>query len=355
MRRLILAIATILSMATIASAADDILRLRSGKIVVGEIVALDDKGVTLKTESGSAKYDWASLTPLCEYEVREERLEPEDADGRVRLAELCLKNGLYPYARRELDTARGLGFADTKRLDALVSEVNEAEADEAFGRIDQLVAQEDYDKALAEIRRFVKDAPESAHTKRAKAMAADVIRRKENQRLREEEEAKEAAEEAKAEALSARLKKYLATAAKERESADTSFTAAVRDHQLSKTSRAEKSYLAAEKHLMKAHHALRKVQKMSRRGVTYDKALEDQDKIKKKLVEVYLGLARLKIEHRNYKRGIVYVNRALYLDPVNEEALALRKEVDENRIRRSARSLTNTPSVRTSGGAGSGK
>jgi hypothetical protein len=307
--------------------------------------------VSLKTESGTAKYDWASLTPLCEYEIREERVAPEDAKARVALAELCLRNGLYPYARRELDTARGLGFEDEKRLDALLLEVNEAEADEAFARIQQLTAQEEYKKALAEIRRYVKEAPEGEHTKRAREMATDVIRRMENQRLRDEEDAKEAAQEAKSKRLAEKLEKLLDEAGKARAEADTAFTKAVREHVLGKTSRAEKSYLGSERHLMKAHASLKKVQRLSRRGVTYDKSVEDQDRIKGKLVEVYLGLARLKIEHRNYKRGIVYVNRALYLDPVNEEALALRKEVDENRIKRSARGITNTPSVRTTGGS----
>jgi len=349
MRPLILVIATLFFVAGTA-AADDILRLKTGKIVVGEIVSTDDSGVSLKAGAGTAKYDWDSLTPLCEYEIREERVAPEDAGARVALAELCLRSGLYPYARRELDTARGLGFEDTKRLDALLVEVNEAEADEAFGRIQQLIAQEEFRQALAEIRRFVKEAPEGEQTRRARDMATDVIRRMENQRLREAEDAKEAAQEAKSKVLSDRLTKLLDAAAKAREEAAKTFTKAVREYVLGKTSRAEKSYLGTEKLLIKSHASLKRVQRLSRRGVTYDKAVEDQDKIKDKLVEVYLGLARLKIEHRNYKRGIAYVNRALYLDPVNEEALALRKEVDENRIKRSARGITNTPSVRTTGG-----
>jgi hypothetical protein len=98
---------------------------------------------------------------------------------------------------------------------------------------------------------------------------------------------------------------------------------------------------------MNAHSPLRKLQRMAREGVAAEKAEKDKDSIRKRLVDIYLGLTRLFVSDRNYRSGIVYVNKVLYLDPVNREALDLRREIDENRIHRSAAKLTNSPGVIT--------
>ncbi len=92
------------------------------------------------------------------------------------------------------------------------------------------------------------------------------------------------------------------------------------------------------------------LQRLVRRGPIFDKASEQKTAIRKKLVEVYLGLAKLFCKHRNFKQGWPYLNKVLFLDPVNKEALDLRGWVDANWLRTSARRLTNTPGVRVTGG-----
>ncbi|MCU0725731.1 MAG: hypothetical protein MUE73_08090 [Planctomycetes bacterium] len=347
MNRLLVA-AVLFAAVAPARAADDILQLRSGTIVTGQIVAADDKGVTLRSPAGEAKYDWDALTPLCQYEVRSGRLDPGTADDRRALAEFCLRQGLYPYARREIATARGLSSkGDASTLDALAAEIDEAEADEALARIGQLTAEEEYDLALEEIRRFLIQAPPSEFTERARALVPDLLRRKDSRALAEAEEEKAREESGKAEAIAERVAKLLAEAGGSMAAAASSYAEALKCHELGNVTRARKGYLASEQSLLSAHATLRRLQRVARDGVAAEKAEKDKDAIRRKLVDVYLGLARLYLDDRNYKSGTLYVNKVLYLDPVNRQALDYRREIDANRIRRSAAKLTNSPGVIT--------
>lgn len=343
MARLVLIFSIFLITAVPAFGADDVLRLRSGKLAVGEIVSTDEKGVTLRTGSGDAKYDWETLTPFCEYEIRAERADPEDAKGHAILAQFCLRHGLYADARHELDVARSVGHPDGARLDALLAAVDQAEAEAAFARIEQLMVQEEYDLALEEVRRFIVQAPLSEHTRRAREMVPDLLRRMDSQKLRQEEEKKQEAEDRKAARLAKRINKYQAEADAARDKAASSWIEALRYHEKGNVTRARKGYEATGLLLIKAMKALARLQRYAGRGVASEKADRELEVIRKRLVEVYLGLAQLFIDDKNYKRGGEYVNRVLFLDPVNKEALDLRTKVDENRIRLSLRKLTNTP------------
>ncbi len=326
---------------TPAQGADEVLQLKSGKLAVGEIKATDAKGVTLVKDGLTAHYDWNALTPICQYEVRADRTDPEDADGHFALAEFCLRHGLYTRARSELDTARGVGYADRKKLDQLMVVVNEAESDAAFAQIEQLIAEEEYKLALEEIRRFLVQAPQSDHTRRARAMVADLLRRMDSQALRDEEAREALEDEQKADQVAKRLAKLLDSAEKYRAIAAEAYAEASRYHQIGNVTRARKAYLKAEEALLRAHRALRQVQQTSRAGVATEKAKKDRKAIRQKLVTIYLGLASLYLDDRNYKRGVPYVNRVLFLDPVNETALDMRRDVDANRIRRRMSGLTN--------------
>ena len=340
--RLIIAVLLFLTLATApVLGAEEVLQLKSGKLAVGEIKAVDAKGVTLVKDGHEAHYDWSALTPICQYEVRADRVEPEDAKGHFSLGEFCLHHGLYTRARGELDTARGVGYADLKKLTQLLEVVTEAEADAAFAQIDHLVAEEEYQLALEEIRRFLVQAPQSDHTRRARARVADLLRRIDSQALRDQEALKAAQDDRKAEQVAKRLAKLLETAGKYRAIAAESYAEASRYHQIGNVTRSRKAYEKAEEALLRAHRALREVQKTSREGVATEKAAKDRKAIRAKLVSIYLGLASLYLDDRNYKRGVPYVNRVLYLDPVNEDALDMRREVDANRIRRRLSGLSN--------------
>jgi tetratricopeptide (TPR) repeat protein len=334
-------IAFILLVPSVALGADDVLQLRTGQLAVGEITSLDAKGVTLTKDGSEAHYAWDVLTPICQYEVRSDHLEPADAKGRVELAEFCLRYGLYSRARKELDTARGLGYGDRANLDRLSAVVNEAEAEAAFSRIDQLILEEEYPTALEEIRRFLIQAPQSDQTRRARAMVPDLLRRIESQSQREEEARQEALDEAKAEEIAKRLARYLESAEAARRAATEAYAEASRYHQIGNVTRARKAYERAEQSLLSAYRDLRKVQQIAREGVAAQKAAKDKLAIRGKLTEIYLGLARLYLDDRNYKKGVPYVHRVLYLDPVNKAALDMRREVDERRIRRRLSGMTN--------------
>jgi len=348
---MISSILTVLLLFALPAFADTaILQLRSGALAVGRVVGVDQAGVTLETESGEAKYSWSSLTPLTEYEVRADHIDTEDASAHVELAELCLRNALYPYARNEIATALGLGYEDKKRLEALRETVDQAEADTAFAEIETKKAEDDWKGALVAIREYIKGAPQNEHTARARAMIPDLIRRIDAQAVREAEEAAQADKDEQNSALAKRINRYLMEAQKAREAATKALTEGIAHHEKGAVSKARDGYTTAEKNLFAAYKAYQKVQRAVRRGIAHEKADKEKQVVRNKLVEVYLGLTRLYVDDRNYKKGNEYVTRALHIDPVNKEALAYRKKIDENWIRRSARGLTNTPGVRVTGG-----
>jgi tetratricopeptide (TPR) repeat protein len=357
MRRCATTLALVLALTSLAVAGDDVLRLASGDVVVGKIVSTDDAGVTLAREDGEAKFDWASLTPLCQYEIRADRVKLDDPEAHEDLARYCLSARLYPHARSELATARSLNHPYPERLAELSALVEETESEEVFARIAQLTAEEEYEKALEEIRTYLRHSPVTEQTKRAKMLIPDLLRRIDSRELREQEEAEAAEKAAAHDAKNRRIEKLVEQADKARDAANGHYASALKYSEIGNITRTKKGYLGAEKELIKAYTLYRKVQRIVQRGVVWDKMEQYRDAVRKKLLEVYLGMARLLVRHRNYKEGVKYVNKALYLDPVNKEALDLRQEIDENRIRRSASRMTNTPGgarVTSGGGASTG-
>jgi len=341
MRLFIAMLLFLLVVAAPATAGEEVLQLKSGKLAVGEIKSIDAKGVTLVKDGHEAHYDWSALTPICQYEVRADHTDPEDANAHFTLAEFCVRHGLYTRARAELDTARGVGYSDAKKLDHMMFVVNEAEADAAFATIEHLIAEEEYKLALEEIRRFLVQAPQSDQTRKARSMVSNLLRRIDSQALREAEALKDAEDERKAKDLAKKLAKLIESSEKYRTIAAEAYAEASRYHQIGNVTRARKAYLKAEEALLRAHRALRQVQHTTRDGVASEKAAKDRKAIRAKLINIYLGLASLYLEDRNYKRGVPYVNRVLYLDPVNETALDMRRDVDANRIRRRLSGVTN--------------
>ncbi len=340
--RLFFAMLLILLIAAAPATADEeVLQLKSGKLAVGVIKSIDAKGITLVKDGREAHYDWKALTPISQYEVRADRADPEDANAHVVLAEFCVRHGLYTRARAELDMARGVGYEDKKKLERIMFVVNEAEADAAFATIEQLIAEEEYALALDEIRRFLVQAPQSNHTRKARAMVSDLLRRIDSQALREAEARKDAEDERKASDLAKKLAKLIESSAKYRAIAAEAYAEASRYHQIGNVTRARKAYLKAEEALLRAHRALRQVQHTTRDGVAAEKAATNRKSIRARLINIYLGLASLYLDDRNYKRGVPYVNRVLYLDPVNETALDMRRDVDANRIRRRLSGISN--------------
>ena len=347
MRPMLTALITVV-LAGAAFAADEVLQLNSGKLAIGEVISIDEKGVTLARDGVETRFDWSALTPLSQYEVRSDRLAEDDAVGHATLAVFCLENGLYARARNEIYAARGVGHPDPRAMSELSAAIDQAEADAFFARVEQLVAEEDYDQARAEVRSFLLQAPKSEHTERARAMVPDLIRRSEAHLLREEEAKRAIEEDKRVEALAARIDKLLESAERDRSAAASAYAEALQYHEAGNVTRARKAYEKAEGALLDAHRTLRRVQSLAHAGVAHEKADRDKADIRKKLLDVYLGLARLYLDDRNYRRGIVFVNKILYLDPVNKEALAMRKDVDENRLdRKSLRGLINAPPIGT--------
>ena len=55
----------------------------------------------------------------------------------------------------------------------------------------------------------------------------------------------------------------------------------------------------------------------------------------------FAAVLKAYMRDRNWKRATQYVQKILYYDPINEEALDLKEEIDANRITRKLSDITN--------------
>ncbi len=101
----------------------DVVLKRDGSTLKGKILSQSDTEIVIQTTGGRQKvdmkevasFDWKTATPKQRYESDAAKLDPKDADGHQKEADLCEKNGLVPEAVKEWEAVLK---ADPKRLAA---------------------------------------------------------------------------------------------------------------------------------------------------------------------------------------------------------------------------------------------
>ncbi|MEN1679427.1 MAG: hypothetical protein AAGJ46_07520 [Planctomycetota bacterium] len=101
---------------------EQFLLLDNGSVLRGQVqlegdrVRVSSRGRVLYVPARRVQRQAAGLAPL--YEWQRDQLKPADLNGRLRLADWCLKNKLWPQASCELLTAKAAG-AEADRLSSL--------------------------------------------------------------------------------------------------------------------------------------------------------------------------------------------------------------------------------------------
>jgi tetratricopeptide (TPR) repeat protein len=330
-----------------------ILRFRDGRLLPGRVVALRDEGVLHASDTGRILWRWEDLTPYGAYEVREAVLAEDDGAGRLDLARRCLKSGLPSEARTEALRARGLGAGSAAEVEAILSLCDEDQARAAMDEAERLAEADDFAGAFAALSAWLRIAPPSDWTLRGRQLAEDLARRREaseeRRRIEKEQERRAGAEGRK----DRYLEETLAAADAARAEGGRAALVVLREEYGGALGRMRAAAAEAEARFLDA----KKLYDRARRAAGNDRpdgsreAAEGRRATDGRLLDLYLRLARSFVAQKMWREAQEALDRALRLDPVNEEGLDLQDKVRENWKRKKLSDITNATG-RTTDGSG---
>jgi len=317
----------------------------SPEALTGVVKEIQKDGVLLEMEKATSVIAWKRIHPADRYRLRASILSEEDADAHLRLAEQSLAEAYYSGARKALEKALILGHEDGRKIQDLLDTIDYRECEGLHAQFQEAISRQEYGKAKEIARKMAMRFASNPLTAEVRRKVPALVRAEAKAQAQAVKDAANAAAEAKEakrkawlDARFGEVKKAVANAKKAMVSAR---------HYDAKTSltKARKGYEAAERYFLRARSVLLRIRRATRSGPEYDRADREIRSVERRLLEAYVSLGRMYVSQGNYRRGVIYVDRALLFDPVNPEALRLAERIRREWIRRSMRRLTNSPGV----------
>jgi len=120
----------------------DIIYLKNGEKLEGEIINTTKEGYEIKVKSGNTpikKEDIKRIeekptdslkiySPSEEYQIRLSKIDPKDAGAHFQLGTFCFNNALYEEAANEFHTAKDLDVSYSQRVDKVLKEIEDLKA-----------------------------------------------------------------------------------------------------------------------------------------------------------------------------------------------------------------------------------
>lgn len=343
MHRSVLASLLLLGLLAATAHATEILKLKNGELVPGDVVSLDDDGVNFARQAGgSLRVRWSEVLPVSRYELWASTLEADDATGRLRLAGWALESGLFHQARREAQKAEGVGEDPQKEAaKALLARIDAAEADAALAVIDDRIAKGDLQAALDEARRYLRVAPPGDDADRVRARVPDLLVRIEQVEAAEDEAAEDQENErqvARRQAwIDGNLARALASKASAQETSIEAYAYLAKGNQ----TRSRRALAKAEKGFGDARELLKKVRRAAGPGEIAEQCEREIEDADRRTLDLLTRWGQLEVGNKAWKKADPIVDRGLRIDPVNTALLELRRTIDENWIRRRVSEITN--------------
>ncbi|MBM3253697.1 MAG: hypothetical protein FJZ16_05560, partial [Candidatus Omnitrophica bacterium] len=117
----------------------DIIYLKNGEKLEGEIINTTKEGYEIKVKSGNTpikKEDIKRIeekptdslkiySPSEEYQIRLSKIDPKDAGAHFQLGTFCFNNALYEEAANEFHTAKDLDVSYSQRVDKVLKEIED--------------------------------------------------------------------------------------------------------------------------------------------------------------------------------------------------------------------------------------
>ncbi len=343
---------TVLLLGLLASsaAATEILKLKNGDFVPGEVVELTDKGLTFaRQKGGEFTIGWDAVLPISRFELWESSLATDDTAARLALAEWAIENKLHHQARREALKVKGLATGggegkpgnDALRAAALLERIDVEQADAALDEIDALVAKGDAQGALVRARKYLRVAAPGEHADRVRTRVPDLLVRIERadalKAEKREDEARERDVARKAGWVQQNLARALRTKAKAQETSIEAYAYLAKGNQ----TRSRRALASAEKGFVSSRDLLKRVRRGAGPGEIAEQCQREMKDADRRTVDLLTRWGELEVGNRSWKKASAAVDRGLRIDPVNRTLLDLRRTIDENWIRRRASDITN--------------
>jgi len=140
MRTWILAALAIPAMTAAAVAQDDVLQLKSGAIVKGKVVSIDEKGIALQVSpSNTIVYKYDQLNPQSAYATRAKHMNKESAQDHVDVGRFCSTYGLPTSAISHLREAIALDPGRRSELEREIADIRSAAASALFQKAKDII------------------------------------------------------------------------------------------------------------------------------------------------------------------------------------------------------------------------
>ena len=309
-----------------------------GKKKTVTVLSFDEEGITLVSGGKERKAAWIELKPESAYEARKALTPYDDGKGRLALARFARSLRLYAGAQEQLEIALALAGLTEEQFETEAKEIEAEEVAFLCARIDTLLKTGEHPTiCLKAIKRLKERYPDHENNTRYEPHIKALV-----EKLAQEIEAKQAAQKKKVDdaelsglrkALEKLDKKKLAALEKAKKLHDES-AEAIEKRQISRVKNKLVEPRGAERYYKQARKYLRAQAKADRgfRIITKADLQKEYEAIETKLIDCYLKVARILLTQRNYKGAVKYVRNALYYDPINEDALDMKKTIEENRI-----------------------
>lgn len=339
------------SAAVLAGDGQVVLRFRDGRLLPGRVVEVTEEGVRHASEQGTAFWPWDAITPYGQYEARAAVVAADDGPGRLALGHWCLGAALPGEARKEFQSARGLGAGEAEKLDALLARCDREQAEAAFAEADRRLAADDFDGAIAVLHSYIKVAPLSEWTEKGRERAADAVRRREAEEARRRLEQERKRKDDAAAKRTAALGEMLEEADAARTRAGALVLVGLREEMGGSFSVFRESLEKAEQEYLDSRRAYERARRLAgdEGPAPARTAMAGRNAVDGRLLDLYLRLARKLVDYKNWKDAQAVLDKALRIDPVHPDGLDLQDRIKAGWIRRKASDLTNS-----GGGAGGG-
>ncbi len=330
-----------------AAAESHTLHFADGKKKTMSVESCDAGGVTVREGGGVSRIEWHALAPGSAYAVRKSFTSFDDGPARLALAEFAAALRLYPEAQEQLEIALALDGLDEAAFEQRSETLAAEEVAWLKERIDALLATRAHPtECLGAIKRLKERYPDDSNNSLYEPRVQELVEAIAKEMQGKQDLADESGKDAAAEKLRGEVEKLQKKKAEALARADALMTESAEAVEKRVISRIKKCLVepqGAEKYLKRARTFLRAIATADPRFtvVSREDLQAEYDATEKKLVECYLGVARQLMRDRNYKSAVDSVRKILYYDPIHEEALEMKAEIEKNRIHFKASDITN--------------
>lgn len=327
-----------LSFALPAAAQDDVLQLRTGPIVKGRVVWVDEKGITLQVSPGSQIfYKYEVLNPQSAYTIRLKHMNKERAQDQVDVGRFCATYGLHAAAINHLREAIAIEPGRKAELEREIADIRAAAAAALFQKAKDIIdgeREKEFNDAAQALHKILDEYFDTPYGEEARKLDDALARKIRELRERREKEAEKEKEDRKSAEREKQLREPIVKLEAGIAEARKLWSDGLDYEGAGSAIRAIQPWQAAEQKLLAGKLGVDQLRKKTKEADLLTK-LDELDRTHDQwLIRVYLCLGRIyAVENFDYLAAIRWCNKGLKLDPDNELLHKLKLTITEIAIK----------------------